>query len=164
LLSLKAGCFDLVVLASRSFIKYWLPVLGWMVLVFSASTDVMSAPHTSRFIGPFLRWLVPGISEETVQLAQLTIRKTGHLTEYAVLALLLWRALRQPVPHDPRPWSWRTARHALLLAALYAASDELHQAFVPSRDAAITDVLIDTLGAALGLAFIGILGHLRKRE
>ena len=134
-----------------------------MLLVFSASTDIMSAPHTSRFIGPFLRWLVPGISAATVELAQLTIRKTGHLTEYAVLALLLWRALRQPVPHDPRPWSWRTARHALLLAALYAASDEFHQAFVPSRDAAVTDVLIDTLGAALGLAGMAILGHLRKR-
>ena len=150
-------------LASRSFLKYWLPVLGWMLLVFSASTDVMSDAHTSRFIGPFLRWLVPGISSADVGLAQLTIRKTGHLTEYAVLALLLWRALRKPISGDSRPWSWPQARRAFLVAACYAASDEVHQAFVPSRDAAVADVLLDTLGAALGLGLIWIVGRSRKR-
>lgn len=134
-----------------------------MLLVFCASTDLMSAPHTSRFLGPFLRWLVPGLSEDSIRLAQLTIRKTGHLAEYAVLALLLWRALRKPVPDDPRPWSWREARRALLLAVLYAATDELHQAFVPSRDAAVADVLLDALGAALGLVLLWAIGRSRKR-
>ena len=150
-------------LGSRSFLKYWLPVIGWMLLVFSASTDLMSSQHTSRFLGPFLRWLVPGISDAAIQLAQFTVRKTAHLAEYAVLALMLWRALRQPVPGDTRPWSWREARHALLLAALYAATDELHQAFVPSRDSAVADVLVDSLGAAAGLGLIWILGRIRKR-
>ena len=134
-----------------------------MLLVFCASTDLMSSQHTSRFLGPFLRWLVPGISDAAIQLAQFTVRKTAHLAEYAVLALLLWRALRQPVPGDPRPWSWREARHALLLAALYAATDELHQAFVPSRDAAVMDVLMDALGAALGLLLLWAIGRSRKR-
>ena len=65
------------------------------------------------------------------------IRKCAHLTEYAMLALLLWRAVRKPVKNDPRPWIWREARLALLLVVLYAASDEFHQLFVPSRDAAV---------------------------
>ncbi len=134
-----------------------------MLLVFSASTDLMSAPHTSRFIGPFMRWLIPGISQDAIGLAQLTIRKTGHLTEYALLALLLWRALRQPMPGDSRPWAWPEARQALLVATLYAATDELHQAFVPSRESAVADVLLDSLGAALGLGLLWILGRIRKR-
>ena len=134
-----------------------------MLLVFCASTDVMSGQHTSRFLVTFLRWLVPGISDEALQLAQLTVRKTGHLAEYAVLALLLWRALRQPVPGDTRPWSWREAARALLIAACYAATDELHQTFVPSRDGTVTDVLMDTLGAALGLGLLWAIGHTRKR-
>ena len=134
-----------------------------MLLVFCASTDAMSGQHTSRFLGPFLRWLVPGISDETLQLVQFTVRKTGHLAEYAVLALLLWRALRQPVPGDPRPWSWRVAARALLLALCYAATDEFHQTFVPSRDGTVTDVLLDTLGAALGLGLLWAIGQVRKR-
>ena len=48
----------------------------------------MSAEHTSRFLVPFLLWLKPGISVETVALIQFCVRKAAHLTEYAILALL----------------------------------------------------------------------------
>ena len=88
---------------TRSFVRYWLPAIAWMIIIFSASTDVMSSQHTSRVIGPILRWVFPGISEETVSRVQLVVRKCGHLTEYAVLAWLLWRAWRKPeiwrLPH-----------------------------------------------------------------
>src|SRR5688572_23473781 len=36
----------------RSFVRYWLPVIAWILLIFLASGDLMSAEHTSRFIGP----------------------------------------------------------------------------------------------------------------
>ncbi len=79
----------------RLFIKYWLPVLLWMVFIFIGSTDLMSAEHTSRFIGPFLRWFAPDITDATIASIQLVVRKCAHLTEYAILSALLLRALRQ---------------------------------------------------------------------
>ncbi len=73
------------------------------------------------------------------------------MAEYAVLALLLWRALHKPAQPGRSPWRWPEAGLVLALVALYAASDEIHQAFVPSREASAGDVLLDTTGAALGL-------------
>jgi VanZ family protein len=150
------------VIKPRPFLKYWLPVLLWMGLVFSASNDAKSFARSSRILAPLLHWLFPHLPADTVNFIVLIARKGAHLTEYAVLALLLWRALRQPVKNDPRPWNWREARLVLLSVALYAASDEFHQLFVASRDAAVHDVFIDTAGGAAGLIALWSFGRWRK--
>ena len=80
---------------AKLFLKYWLPVVIWLSVIFIGSTDVMSAEQTSRFIAPFLRWLKPDIAPETIAQIHLAIRKLGHLTEYAILAMLFLRALRR---------------------------------------------------------------------
>jgi hypothetical protein len=72
----------------RSFLKYWVPVLVWLGVIFIGSTDVMSAEETSRFLVPFLRWLKPDISVETLAQIHFFVRKCGHLTEYAILAMI----------------------------------------------------------------------------
>lgn len=146
-----------------AFTWYWLPLLIWMALIFSISTDAGSTRHTSRFIGPILRWLIPGISDEAVGAVQLSVRKTAHMVEYGVLAVLAWRARRKPVRADPRPWRRSEALFALSVAALFALSDEWHQSFIPSRQGQVTDVLIDTLGAGLGLWMLWGWGRYRKR-
>src|SRR5690349_8246654 len=117
-----------------------------MVIIFSASSDSLSAQHSSQILGPLIRWLFPHIPEETVSSIVFFLRKCAHLTEYALLALLLWRALRQPVRKDPRPWRWADARLAVFIVALYAATDEFHQLFVPTREGRVSDVMIDTVG------------------
>ena len=128
---------------TRLFLKYWLPVLLWMAFIFIGSTDLMSAEHTSRFIGPFLRWFAPDITDATIASIQLFMRKCAHVTEYAILSVLLLRALRQHLI---------AARSvAFVLAALYAILDEVHQSFVPSRTGSVWDVLTDIMGALLGL-------------
>ena len=144
------------------FLRYWLPVLVWMVVIFSASGDSNSAEHASRIIAPLVRWLLPDLSEDTVQAVVLLVRKCGHVVEYAILALLLWRVLRQPAKAGSAPWRWSEAGVALALAALYAASDELHQTFVPSRQGSVWDVLLDTSSAALALLCLWCFGWLRK--
>ena len=73
------------------FVKYWMPAIVWMALIFIGSTDMLSAEHTSRFLAPFLRWLDPQITWATLNAVQTIIRKLGHVTEYAILAALLWR-------------------------------------------------------------------------
>ena len=136
------------------FLRYWLPVGLWMVLVFSASSDGHSYQHSSRFFEPLLRWLFPNLAPATVEEIHHAFRKTCHLTEYALLAWLVWRAVRKPVKNDVRPWRWAEAGLALAVVFAYAASDELHQAFVPTRTPMISDVLIDTCGGAFALSFI----------
>lgn len=132
----------------RTFVSYWMPVIAWMLVIFAASTDLGSAEHTSRVLIPLLHWINPAISGATILKIQFLIRKAAHLTEYAVLAMLLLRALRS----GTRDAFARQAGLVLVIAALYAMTDEFHQTLAPSRTASARDVLIDCLGAAAGLA------------
>jgi len=143
----------------RPFLKYWLPVLAWMIFIFIGSTDLLSAEHTSRFIGPFLRWFTPDISEATVGSVQLVVRKCAHLTEYAILAALLIRAFRQ----SQQPVA-RIAILSFFVASLYAALDEFHQSFVASRTGSLWDVLIDCGGVLAGLAIYLTVTRNRKSK
>jgi VanZ family protein len=148
---------------TRNFALYWLPVVLWMAMLFGFSSDSQSFHHSSRILEPLLRLLLPNLSPEMRDAIVFTARKVVHLSVYAMLALLVWRAWRKPVRRDPRPWSWRDAGVALLVAALYAASDEFHQTFVPGRDGCVRDVLIDTCGAAAGLFLLWLLDRWRRR-
>ncbi|HEY2139435.1 MAG TPA: VanZ family protein [Chthoniobacterales bacterium] len=131
--------------------KYWLPALAWMLFIFIGSTDLLSAEHTSRYIGPFLRWFAPDLSDAAIGTVQLVVRKCGHLTEYAILAALLVRALGG-------------FGAAFILAAIYAGLDEFHQSFVASRTASVWDVTIDCLGAVIGLILYRLLRNRRERS
>ena len=135
---------------ARRFVRYWMPAILWMALIFLGSTDILSAEHTSRFLVPFLRWIDPQISLAALNMIQVLIRKLGHLTEYAILAALLWRAFGRGI-------TWHLKVSILFLVAwvacaIFAASDEFHQSFVPSRTASPSDVMIDICGALVGLA------------
>jgi VanZ family protein len=68
----------------------------------------------------------------------LILRKIAHLSEYAILGALLLRAIQRPAV-------------AILAGGLYAITDEFHQHFVRGRHAAWYDVLIDTIGVAIGV-------------
>jgi VanZ family protein len=134
------------------FVKYWLPLLVWLGVIFVGSTDLMSAQHTSPFIVPFLRWLDPHISWAAINTIHTVIRKLGHVCEYAILALLLWRALCSGPTLRTKTSILFTA--VVLACAVFAACDEFHQSFVRSRTASGRDVLLDCAGAFLG-ALIG---------
>lgn len=111
----------------------------------------MSSEHTSRIIEPFLRWLLPDLSAATIAQIHFLLRKGAHLTEYAILAVLLWRGFRGP--HlGVRQSLWPQAASALAVAIVFAATDEWHQSFEASRGPSPVDVLIDSCGAVLGLA------------
>src|SRR5882724_6266150 len=115
-----------------------------MVLIFSASSDRLSFQHSSRLMGPLIRWLFPSLQEPTVAQIMFVIRKCAHFTEYGILALLFWWALRAPADRDVSRVRGSEAWLALGLVALYAATDEWHQSFVPSRQGSVWDVLLDT--------------------
>ena len=121
-------------------LRYWLPVLLWMGVIF-----VMSS-----------RSNLPSHPNETVDFMA---KKAGHVTEYGVLAFLLWRAIPSTGSgrrSKGRGWpALSSFGGAFVLSLLYAVSDEFHQTFVPGRNGALTDVGFDAVGAlfALGLAW-----------
>lgn len=102
------------------------------------------------------------MADDTVRELVFAVRKAAHVTEYAILGLLVWRAVRKPDRANQHAWLWPHAATALFFVALYATSDEIHQAFVPSRQASVWDVLLDTLGGALGLLFLWVIGRWRQ--
>ncbi len=110
----------------RNFLVYWLPPLLWMTLIFYGSAQ------------PTLPSLAHSLLDSLVKYG-------AHFVEYAVLALLWYRALYARFPHP------RILPLALIVTVLYALSDELHQSFVPGRSATWQDLAVDALGAASAL-------------
>ncbi len=72
----------------------------------------------------------------------LALRKIAHAAEYAVLGALLLRAVGRELP-------------AAAIGIAYAVTDEVHQAFVPGRQGAVLDVLVDAVGVLLGVYVLG---------
>jgi len=143
----------------RLFLRYWLPVLLWASVICSFSSDQHSQEHTSRFFEPLIHWLFPHLPQDQVEAIHHVFRKCGHLSEFAILALLCWRAVRQPDRSQPRPWVWAEAGLAVAVVFMVAASDELHQTFVPGRTGQVSDVLIDTTGGAIALLAVWLWGR-----
>lgn len=141
-------------------LKHWWPAILWAGAIFLLSTGSFGGEHTSRYILPFLRWLLPDASAETLTQLHFLIRKAGHFFEYFVLSLLVLRGLRGP----SSGWRWRWGMVALLIAAGYAALDEFHQSFVPGRGAATQDVLLDSAGAIVAQLAAGLRRPKQKNE
>ncbi|MFY8052967.1 MAG: VanZ family protein [Armatimonadaceae bacterium] len=144
--------------------KTWIsrhgPMIALMAAIFIVSSDLGSADHTrpvlASIVRRFLPWLAERMSPQMIDLTDFVIRKIAHVTEYAVLSLLVSRSLavRQETPTKQRVL-------ATIIASLYALSDEFHQSFVPSRGATYTDVMWDTLGATIGS---GVLYEVHRRK
>ncbi len=136
----------------------WLLVALWIGLILLLSGGDFSASQTSRFIGPLLTWLFPEMPEANRLLLHGAIRKGAHVTEYAVLAALGFRALRlslskaRGAPSKSRRSALAPAALALLLVAAVASVDEAGQARRDTRTGSLLDVGWDLLGGTLGCA------------
>lgn len=73
--------------------------------------------------------------------------KVLHVVEYSVLGFLLMRAFYKEYPLKSIAMLKYTA---LVVAALYALSDEFHQGFVVNRTVDFFDWCADFFGAAFG--------------
>ncbi|MGE5360296.1 MAG: VanZ family protein [Bacteroidales bacterium] len=120
----------------RALLFYWGPVVLYMAVIYLGSS-IHRLPE-----------LPSGVSD-----------KMAHFSEYAVLCLLLARALAGP------RWLAITFPYvagAIALAALYGMSDELHQWFVPGRDADVRDLAADALGACSSAGALWAWGIIRR--
>ncbi len=96
----------------------WGPVVAWAAVIFVFS----SVSNLSTGLGTW----------------DLVLRKLAHLTEYAILGALVYRAVGRTWP-------------AVALGSLYAVTDEFHQAFVDGRVASPLDWALDTAGVVAGV-------------
>ena len=110
------------------------------------STETLSSDNTYSVTEAILRFLFPEISSQGLESIHALIRKTGHVSEYFVLGLLLFRAFRGD---SAVFWKWRWPILAVSVLALWAGSDELHQRFVSTRTTSLIDVGIDVVGGIL---------------
>lgn len=129
----------------------WALCALWMGVIFSmsAQTAVVSDTQSEQVAG-LTQWLLSLLSFSRFSIPpeflHVLIRKVAHFGEYAILSLLYRRALCLS-------GAKRATLIAIVLSALYAATDELHQGFVDGRSPQMTDVAIDTFGACAGSWF-----------
>lgn len=110
---------------------YWLPPLAWMAIIFYLSSQ-------------------PRFTATGEPLEDFLIFKILHMCEYGLLAGLLFNALYNTFTHHVMS----AIRLAGIISITYAASDELHQMYVPTRSGTVRDVLIDTVGILIVLYVI----------
>lgn len=141
----------------KTFLGRWMPPILWMGIIFLFSTESFSSQATGRLLLPLLGWLFPWVSLEGLAFAHAAFRKIGHPLEYMILSYLWARALDPSSSFFPLP-----SFSALFLTGSYAAADEFHQAFVPTRTASVSDVFLDVLGAAFLQGFLWVWSKRRE--
>ena len=118
----------------------------WMSVIFLLShQNGQDSSETSGILLELLKLLGIGPGSSVQGALSYLVRKAGHFTEYLILAILFLRSQKE------RESSGKSALFALLFVFLYACSDEFHQAFIPGRGPAFSDVLIDTAGGLTGI-------------
>ena len=131
--------------------------MAWAGLIFYLSTATFGGSFSASLLGEILRFLHLSVSRQTFDTLHFLIRKTAHLTEYAIFAMLLYGSRE-----DERPFDWRPRRAlgCALIAAGYSLTDEFHQLFVPGRGASLADCGIDAMGGSLGVLLFYVRGML----
>jgi len=106
-------------------ISRWAVVAAYMYLVYNISSRPISLPQVE---------VVPLIG----------IDKLLHFVEYGVMAFFVCRAMSVTTGS---PLSKTTLFAAIVICAVYAALDEIHQSFVPARNCSVADFIADGVGA-----------------
>ncbi len=145
----------------------WLPVILCLCVIGGESTDTFSSARTNGPLRHLAEWLAGPISLAQWDIIHHYMRKTGHFIGYGMVGLswlrawlLTWRARLRLQPN----WSWRGYAIAMALCAtmLVASCDEVHQSYLPSRTGLVSDVWLDTLGAAVLILLLASLWRLRE--
>jgi len=116
-------------LKSNFFISHWLPVILFCTFIFVQShqptpKSMPSIPHIDKFI---------------------------HFSVYGILGILFYRAFKSSGLKNKRK---TIIALSIILTGLYGLSDELHQYFLPYRDADLFDAIADFCGGVFGVFLI----------
>lgn len=138
--------------------------ITWMAIIFYMSNQPadISSEHSSSVINLLSSLpLVGNIIDVMIanDIAQFVVRKGAHMFSYAVLATLAFMSM-----YDININIKNTAIKSVMIAFIYALTDELHQLFIPGRSGEFRDVLVDTTGAIIGICFVYLIIKNTKRK
>jgi VanZ family protein len=138
-------------------IQRWIPVVLWCIVIFCFSEfPLFTGENTKRMLEAVLSYLPFGTDgDDTSSPLNFIIRKLAHLTEFGILAVLVWRAL------EPKRMAYVGA---WIFATVYAMTDEWHQSFKPERTASVRDVLIDSCGALIALLCVRLYMYWKRKK
>jgi VanZ family protein len=150
-------------------------VAVWMLVIFSfTSQSGYESNSVSIKIATYIQAHIPdGLSNALVSLTQTffpeqnssdpvkninyLFRKMCHMSEYAFLAILLMFCF-------PRI-NKKTILITLLICLIYAIIDESHQLLVEGRTGKVKDIIVDEIGAIVGVAlYLVFIHHFRKHH
>jgi hypothetical protein len=126
-------------MSCKKMASLWLPVLIQMAFIYGFSAQPAGSPALEMFPVP---------------------AGMGHFIGYAILGLFLYRAFNGGLYR----WSRGAAEKTLLVGVVYAVSDELHQLFVPGREASISDFVIDALGLSGVLLVVWVISRIKVSD
>lgn len=162
-------CAGSIKFMKKKYIRFIVTMLTliWMGIIFYFSSQ--PAVQSASLSGGILRRIQEIVSSIPVMgdaflvgFTEHILRKGAHMTEYAILGMLLILCMYQYLPEQKRRFRLPAA---LLAGILYAGSDEFHQTFVPGRSGELRDVLLDSVGVLVGIAVISaILACIRGKK
>lgn len=118
----------------------WMLVAACMVAIFCLSAQ--TAKDSADLSGSFIRAIFELIG---IELQQEGIRTVAHCLEFMGLSFLMFNAIYAT-------WEVKlTPVFAFAGTVMYAVTDEIHQIFVPGRAFQISDILVDSTGALIGV-------------
>ncbi len=138
----------------------WIAVIAWMGVIYSMSADTgtESSEKSGEVVDFVAETVIPGYGQMTTEeksevkeTISLPIRKLAHISEYLILGVLTTIAVWLTPKLEKRLFR---AILPFVISVAYATFDEYHQAFVPGRGPAFTDVCIDAVGVILGVGLV----------
>jgi len=146
----------------RIFISWTVVVLYLALIFYFSSQDGTESHKVSAGLLQYLKVLTLVLPEYVQNYLikylingngnlEFLLRKVAHFTEYFILSFIFYRAM---IVSGSR--IKKSIIVTVIFCFLYAVSDEIHQLFVPGRVFAVRDIIIDTSGALLGMAIVGL--------
>ena len=126
-------------------------VILWMILIFIMSS--FNATESNSQSSIIVNFALTVFNIKNISLLTLVIRKLAHFSEYLVLGLLIYNYFKDC---DKKIYS------SILICFAYAISDEIHQLFVSGRSFQIGDIIIDTIGAIIGILMFYLIKNKSK--
>lgn len=137
----------------------WALLISWMCFIFFMSHQPGNvSSNQSDLVLKIFSFIGIELNDYFGEIATFIVRKTAHFSEYFILYLLSYNVFRYYVKNK------KYSIYLILFVALYAISDEFHQAFIPGRGPAIRDVLIDTSGGIFAYIIMNLFSRFKFKK
>ncbi len=133
-------------------------IILWCVIIFllSNATGDKSTRDSERIISKIYNKITHNrLKTQTLEKLNIILRKCMHAVVFCILEILIFLCLRTFGVHN-----WKLSIMSIVLASLYACSDEFHKKFVEGRHCDFIEVLIDIVGAFIGVILMNLINIL----